>query len=169
MVEINLLPWRDEKIKHERKMMRVCILSGTMLAFLILSIAHFYLSNLLVVQAHRVQLMQSALLVYTAKNNPPASEGLKKEGGVDDEIVSPLVLLTLLNAATASTVYGICYSSLIRDGKDVKFSGRAWSLPGVALALQHFKKDALFNAMTIAQIKGNASQQGLHFLLTAKI
>ena len=153
MVEINLLPWREQKHQYERKIMRHFFLGGLLTALLILAISHYFLNEKINRESQRVEIMKTALQVYAPDGLSAQQKNSLENDGIDTYVMTPAAVMQLLEAATLTTGRGICFKSISREGRAIKLSGEAWSLAALTSSLDGFGKKNVFESIKIDEVK----------------
>lgn len=149
-MEINLLPWREQKRRYEEQMLRRLVVLGVMLGLVIVLVSHVALSMKIQRQAMKLAGLRSLTSDPAAKNDS-ANETFQ------------LTIDALLDAAAQTVPAGLCLLRIARDHDNVRLEGAAWSAQSVMAGLK-ILNDAHGNLL-LQELKHDALHDQFQFVL----
>lgn len=154
MVEINLLPWRDARRRHQTKKIKVIFALSVMSSLCILVFFYSYLvKQTALVQAQVVKLKQQ--LAYDERQK------IRRVNKTVVSVVDPAKVVLGRHVSTMQLLadmggkqdVDICFTKMERISHHISFSGYARSMADVSDFLRHWKAGALFAEIKIEQLQ----------------
>lgn len=152
MVEINLLPWREEKQQYELRLMKRMLTVGCVVVIMFWLCVHMWMAW---------QVNRASQHVRELRASMPAAQHADMEESKDNEreFVSGADIVSLLNATSRAAASGVCYQRIARENRGIIFAGNASSLQALTASkrrlqtsgvlsqvnMMDFKKDSLLN------------------------
>lgn len=159
MVEINLLPWRIQQYHYERTILLRYLLAGLVMALLIVSIFHVWLTIKNESQAERVEVLRLRL--------PDESINAANEGDEGNQDYFSAAAVLKLFDATASDK-SVCYTQFMREQGKLTLTGSAKSLISVTHALRSLGASDVLNHLQLSEIKRQGNHDSLQFTVDAR-
>lgn len=119
MVELNLIPWRQQKQEYDKKRQRLCVMLGVLIALCLWMALHAWLQSQIDYSREHLKILQLELTRMNAKQNkntPAVHKGL-----------TPHDLIKLLSVLAARQESGVCLHHVAFDSHDFILDGHAWS------------------------------------------
>lgn len=157
MVEINLMPWRTQKIVYERKKMRLLISAGVVSAMILVTIIHVLLSRQIQRDEKILQQLEAALPARVSQ--PFVLDG------VTGEWLTGKNAAKLLNIIAQSTANGVCYQQFLRDETGWHLTGRALSVAAFTSAWRSLSAEIFFKNSVVNEIKKDAASDYFQFII----
>jgi Tfp pilus assembly protein PilN len=167
MVEINLLPWREQKLQYERSMMQRYIVAGLAIACMMLLCLHVLFS----VRNHRDwQRLQSmgAALPVVADVSQADRQTMDNAGGAV-EFFSGTKVAAILDAAGKSTNNGICFQRIAYNESGLQLTGQAFMLQSLASGLRMLEASHLFTSVQFSEMKQETVHHDFQFVMQARV
>lgn len=171
MVEINLLPWRDDRRKKKNKELGLLLICGIVITLLFLSMFHYFLACWIGQENNRVLEWQQRLSQISAQsNNLKSIDQQQKKYQLAVHALQRIsanqnITLEFFNAIFATLSADIYFDELSRQGNKVTLKGSATS----ALVLHEFMKKSMYNRFLnqsqLAQVKNPSQTAALNFQL----
>lgn len=160
MVEINLMPWRTQKIAYERKKMKWLISAGVVLAMILMTIIHILLSRQIQRDEKTLRQLEAAL--------PPAVDAVHGNqktvlDGSSEGFLTGKSVTELLKMIAQSSISGVCYQQLMRDESGWRLTGRALSVTAFAAAWRSLAAGILFKNSVINELKKDVASDYFQF------
>lgn len=155
MDEVNLLPWREQKIMYERAILARYVLFVVLFALLLLGACHVWFAALNARHEQRLSVLQSQL--------PDAGEGVEQAESAEVATLS----MDLFTALSATRTQGVCYSKLEYSDHRVTLSGQAFTYTGLLQALTQLNTDANIGKLYLLSGKQEKSGSPLQFVINA--
>ena|SRR3990167_355762 len=160
MVEINLLPWREQRRQYEQKVMRLIIGGSLLLMLMVIIGMHVILSMQIKRKEWRVQQLQ------TAMDSLPDSVVTNQNNQIIAEQLSGIALVKLLNDAARAVDSGVCYQRITHHDNLFELEGRALSMQSMTSGLQVLGQSPFFSTLRLRDLKKNAAQDDLQFVMS---
>jgi Tfp pilus assembly protein PilN len=165
MVEINLLPWREQKLQYERSLMQRYIVAGFVVACMVLLCLHVLLNMRNQRDWQRLQGMEAALPVADA--SPPGQHTVDTD--VAARFFSGAKIAAILDAAGSATNNGICFQRIAYNGSGLQFTGQALMLQSLASGLRMLDTSHLFTSVQFTEMKQGAVHHDFQFVMQALV
>jgi Tfp pilus assembly protein PilN len=159
MMEINLLPWREQKAERAQRQMRIAAVTGGIAGFAIVMILHLVLGKRINDEARHIEQLESAW-----SSSHETSAPLPNDNAVASDL-SGNAAAALLAAAAKSTINGICYQRIARDTDGLVLSGLARYPQSVFSALASVTAEPAAAALKFGELKHLAEQDHYQFVL----
>ena len=154
MDEVNLLPWRVQKLAYERALLHRYLLFAVVLALLTLAVCHFWYAAQNAKHEKHLSALNRLL---------PNSDNDVERQSEPAEIAT---LSTDTFAALAATrAHGICYSKLDYRDHQITLTGQVVTLTGLARAIQQLTESDNFGNPHLLSSKQANSGSALQFVI----
>lgn len=158
MIQINLLPWREEARKVKKHRFIAATIASSVLSVILVIITHIYIMTI-----SRDQFYVNEYLTSEVKNEESAVNSTKaqqQEKQETEEKLDKIISLQqqsydairLLNEISTIVPDTIALNRITREGKMITFAGSANSDTEVTTFLETLKKSSLFSSATLNQI-----------------
>lgn len=154
MVELNLLPWREQRLRYEQQKKRLYLVLGALFGCVVWLSAHYILMQKTDKVRYQVQQLHSNLPQQTQHVLPPESA-----------ILRPQQLLDLFKQATQLVELGICYRSMQYAKQNLQLSGEAWSVSAIMASMKKLKAPPGFSVYGIKQLGQGQHYPALQFVM----
>jgi type IV pilus assembly protein PilN len=175
MVQINLLPWREQQRKERMKQLGIIVAFFVGLTIFVIFLLHIYLVAIIHHQKQRntrlhAELVQEQQILDQLNQQKNKLAEIKKQLDFiyklrDESYQSVRFLSELIKVVPA----GISLQKLTRKGNTIILIGKADSDLEITLFMKSIEKSALFNQPILTEIsigKGTATQVGKYFQLS---
>ena len=165
MITINLLPWRNDKIRREKKAATKIWLSAFIVPVCVLVAMNWLLSANINDSKSRISfLKQQWRELSNRKQIKFSNNHVQWPSVLDKNMLLHLVevkklLLELGDMQTS----GLCFTELIRMGNIIYFSGYARSAEELTEYLTHWSSASLFSDMQIDQLQRENTNNPAYF------
>lgn len=181
MIEINLLPWREQKREQAKKRFFIYLSGGLLAAYLLSLLIHFYGLHLINIETNRTQQLTNE--ITKVQKTIKELTGLKELRRV---LLTKLLIIETLQATRPLTIHlfdeiirmlpaDIYLSQVERIGNKVIVSGYAASSEAISILLQKITKNHWIQQPELTEIKKtdskwpNKNAFKLSFILKPKI
>lgn len=159
MTRINLLPWRAQKRKQEKKRFILLFLVGVVLALFLVFLLHCYVSNRVRMQISRNQMLQQEIAVYERqlreiKNLDKTRRSLFSRMTIVRNLQSTRTLMVHLFAELIKvTPSGVYVRNIEGKNNLISLSGYAESNSDVSLAMKNIENNEWLHRPLLCEIK----------------
>lgn len=158
MIQINLLPWREQARQIKKLHFLYSLVAAAGVAVLLILLLHFYYSSLVNYQERRNAFLQSELEREQAALNAMNEDKRKK--AVDEEALRFLFairnddyqIVSVLNHIANTIPEGIALKRIARKGKQLSIIGKADSNLQITLLMKNIEKPDLFKQPELTEI-----------------
>lgn len=166
MIQINLLPWREQERKNKKIRFHLAILITLSLALFCLIITHLYLNTLITTQQQRNTYLQTQLekekIILSSLNKKQ-----QQQKNMHSELHFIMSLrqisyqaVRLLDTLVRVIPEGISINKIVRNGNTVVLLGKAQSNLQVTLLIKNMTKTLIFKQPELTEITGRESHFG---------
>lgn len=157
MVNINLLPWREQELKYQKKMLGRMFVLTAMSGIIIIVVMHIILAQQENILRARINAGNETLTKTHSQSEVAAANPLPD-----------IILIGKIFSALESTSQAmICFTEIKNEQQSVLFKGKTQSMQDLTQYFLHWKAKALFTDLNIKQISQQENGM-LEFALEAK-
>lgn len=162
MVEINLLPWREEKQQYELRLMKRALTSGCVVMIILWFCIHMWMAW---------QVNRASQHVRQLRASMPAAQHVDTEETKDNEreFVYGADIVSLLNASSRAAASGVCYQRIARENGGIIFAGNASSLQSLTVSQRRLQASEVFSQVKMMDFKKDSLLNNFQFSAHARL
>lgn len=178
MIEINLLPWREEKRRANQKQLSYLLFATVVLSFCITLLVNFYLESLLQNQGIRNQLLKreqlnlNKELTEIKKLETTYKNTVEKITTLTNQFNERVAVAHLLNELPNFMPSGVYLTKFELENNRVLIKGYSNSNADIALMMRRLETASFLqkiNLNNIANFSSDKAEKGREFLLACTI
>lgn len=159
MTEINLLPWREQRREHEKKLFTSMLLGGVVAAGLVIFIANSYVNHLVNMKLDRNQILKNEInqldkQIQEIKNLRTVRAGLISRMSIVQNLQSTRTLMVhLFDEMIKVMPSGVFITQMERKNDLVTIHGYADSNMSISQLMKNIEENAWVQSPVLTEIK----------------
>lgn len=165
MTQINLLPWREQKREHEKKLFIAALSASGVLAVLVVFLLYYYATSLIANQEKRNALLSSEIVKFDRQ-----IKEIKELKLVRASLISRMMIVQSLQSTRALTVHlfdelikvmpqGVHVTKVERNGNIITVFGLADSHTLISDLMRNIESDEWISNPSLTVIKSGQKEQ----------
>jgi type IV pilus assembly protein PilN len=175
MVQINLLPWREEERKYKKIYFYIRVLGCIVATILLLALYHIYLNSVITDEQAKGNYLQTALDEEQAKLRVYEKK-LKLKMQVEEKLNFIVALrsssyraVRLLDELTRVVPEAVTLSKIVREGDSITIFGKAESNLQVTQFMKKIAESRVFQQPILTEISAKENVNGDERIFALKV